>query len=146
MSKVKIDQKGFGAVEILVGFVLVLLIVAAGFYVTHANTQKPPIHGDTTAQNNFLAFSNVGSIASALESIYAVNGAYPSDIEQTTFDAANQRVGFDALKVPDGTKYVYTPAPAGCTTDAKDCKSFTLTAISISDNKTIKTETSEATN
>ena len=72
---------------------------------------------------------NVSSISIYLETYFSDTNSFPSDINASNFAAQGLNVDRIAFIAPTGTKYVYTPTPSGCTTMAKNCQHFTLSAF-----------------
>jgi hypothetical protein len=89
-----------------------------------------------------LASANVRTIALKLEVYFNNVSAYPSDINASNFTAQDPNLDQSIFTAPVGTKFVYTPTPSGCTTMAKTCQHFTLSAQSIDSSATIATQQS----
>lgn len=125
---IKSKQQGFTIVELLI-VIVVIGILAALVITTFTGIQKKA--RDTERQTDIKA------VHSQLEAYYAQNGSYPAlaEVNTTTLKGLDA----DALTAPNSTtaidssaattsKYSYSPSPAGCTTAAGDCTSYTLSA------------------
>lgn len=126
MISLKNKQKGFTIVELLI-VIVVIGILAALVVTTFSGIQRKA--RDTERQTDIKA------IYGQLEAYYAQNGAYPALAEVNT--TTLQGLDAEALKDPKGgalgatasaNNYGYAVTPAGCTTSAKDCTGYTLTA------------------
>lgn len=126
-------QSGFTIVELLI-VIVVIGILAALVITTFAGIQKKARDTERT--------TDIKAIHGQLEAYYAQEGTYPALAEwDTDAEATALFKGLDkeALRDPKGTTYVvsttsngttygYAATPAGCTTAAKDCTDYTLTA------------------
>jgi hypothetical protein len=138
---------------LLVAVIILLLLVAAGTVFAVTANRKPAAKPAATTQTksataksttptdaqtqtaNETAKVNVHSLQADIESYWANNnGAYPGDLSPSHFPDADPAV----FQMPAGTKLVYTPAPANCTTAAGNCKSYTLEAVSTADGTVIE--------
>ena len=135
MISLKSKQSGFTIVELLI-VIVVIGILATLVIVTFSGVQQKA--RDTKRE------TDVKALASQLEVYYANNGSYPAlaQLQDNAWVQANLK-GLDVagLVAPNGTgtntivgsgaattNYQYVVTPAGCTTAAKDCTGFTLTA------------------
>jgi hypothetical protein len=102
-------------------------------------TQSPADpNAGAVAANQELAQEDVITIGSYLSTFRGNGGnSYPSTINATTFIDAGIGVDTSVFNPPTGTSFVYTPSPSSCTTAAKNCTSYTLTAMDTVDNTTI---------
>lgn len=134
----KSKQSGFTIVELLI-VIVVIGILATLVIVTFTGVQQKA--RDTKRE------TDVKALASQLEAYYAQNASYPAltDLQTNTWVTANLK-GLDTagLIAPNGTagtggntvvgsgaaatNYEYVVTPAGCTTAAKDCTAYTITA------------------
>lgn len=141
MISLKSKQSGFTIVELLI-VIVVIGILATLVIVTFSGVQQKA--RDTKRE------TDVKALASQLEVYYANNGSYPAiaelqDSTPSTGWVAQNLKGLDlaGLVAPTATvaanansisgtasttTYQYVATPAGCTTAAKDCTGFTLTA------------------
>jgi hypothetical protein len=139
-------------VAILVVIVVIGVVVAA--LLNHTKT-SPVIHTTktqpTTLQSNAATARLREQLTSiqALLGLYAANnsGFYPANLSPGPLVNQPGESGFKAseLVAPSGFKFVYTPAPSGCTTAAFNCKSYTLKALD-STGKVVDTIDSPTTN
>jgi prepilin-type N-terminal cleavage/methylation domain-containing protein len=134
MISLKSKQSGFTIVELLI-VIVVIGILATLVIVTFSGVQQKA--RDTKRETDIKA------LASQLEVYYANNGSYPAlaQLQDNTWVQANLK-GLDTagLVAPNGTgsntmsatasktTYQYVPTPTGCTTAAKDCTGYTVTA------------------
>jgi len=133
MISLKKKQSGFTIVELLI-VIVVIGILATLVIVTFSGVQQKA--RDTKRE------TDVKALASQLEVYYANNGSYPAlaQLQDNTWVQANLK-GLDlaGLTAPNGTgntvsatasktTYQYVVTPTGCTTAAKDCTGFTITA------------------
>lgn len=138
---------------LLIAVILVVLIVGIGASAMAMHHKKPsakvtataqtkPVNSTSTAPSSTLseqdketAKINVRSLQANLEAYGADhNGIYPGEIDASNFPDADPSI----YKAPAGTKLVYTPRPANCTTAAKNCKGYTLESIAIADGSVIE--------
>ncbi len=139
MISLKSKQSGFTIVELLI-VIVVIGILATLVIVTFSGVQQKA--RDTKRE------TDVKALASQLEVYYANNGSYPAlgaagsnnGLADNAWVSANLK-GLDlaGLTAPNGTgntmsttksttTYQYIATPSGCTTAAKDCTGFTITA------------------
>jgi len=164
MGKLRDNQAGFGAIETVLLVVVVAVIGFVAWYVYKANnnanktlnqatqvSSTSPHFAKTPAKTTAntaaaQASAQAKLIQSALEAYYKANQAYPGDL--TPANLVNlpgvSGVTSDTFTAPAGTKFDYKPAPSGCTTAAKDCKSYVLEALDTSTNTVITVVTSKA--
>lgn len=118
------SQKGFTIIELLI-VIVVIGILAALVLNAFGNIQERA--RDTERK------SDINSIHTQLELSYADNSSYPATIDTTVLPDLNA----EALVAPNaGETYAYAPAPAGCTTAAGTCTSYTLSATLEEDGST----------
>lgn len=136
MISLKNKQSGFTIVELLI-VIVVIGILAALVITTFSGIQQKGRNTERT--------TDVQAIASQLEAYYATGGSYPEfNTINTSTEGTTVFKGLDAEAYRDPTKnagpdllaiapatghYQYVALPAGCTTAANDCTSFTLTAV-----------------
>lgn len=120
--RTKANQKGFTIIELLI-VIVVIGILAALVLNAFGNIQERA--RDTERR------TDINSIHTQLELYYADNTSYPSAITVATLPDLNP----EALTAPTGT-YNFTATPAGCTTAAGTCTSYTLNAVLEADGTT----------
>jgi prepilin-type N-terminal cleavage/methylation domain-containing protein len=106
-------QDGFTIVELLVVIVVISILVALTL---------PNLFGLQRRARDDTRKNDLKNIKGALEEYYNDNNSYPL--------ALTDLPNFTAPTDPqDPTRtYVYAPDPAGCTTAANDCTTYTVTA------------------
>lgn len=120
MKKLLSNQKGFTIIELLVVIVIIGILVA----LLLPNLFSAQQRGRDADRKNDLK-----TIQQQLEAYYSDNNAYPLATADLVPDY------MDAVPVdPQGGAYDYLAAPAGCSTAADDCVSYTLTADLENDN------------
>lgn len=135
--RVKDGQQGFSVIIILLILLVVTALAGVGYYVL-ASEQKTD-DAQNTARYHFQAEANVNDIASELETFYFTNKYYPSDLDPSTLSDLDIRLDQNVSAAPTNTRYVYKPLPESCSTDAKTCASFTLSAVDVVTNSDIIT-------
>lgn len=111
----RLKQKGFTIVELLVVIVVIAILVA----LTLPNLFSLQERARDDERKNDLK-----NIQTALEAYYSDNNAYPaatSDLETDYIDSV-------PTDPDDDSAYTYTATPSGCTTAADDCTDYTLQA------------------
>ncbi len=91
----------------------------------------------SSPDNNALAKANIQTISVHLEMYFSVNAAYPSNLSELSKPGQDTAIEESILIAPGGVKYAYTPSPSGCTTAAKNCQHYSLSAISTANNADI---------
>jgi len=136
LKQLRSKQEGFTIVELLI-VIVVIGILAALVITTFSGIQQKA--RDTERQ------TDINAIHGQVEAYYAQEGAYPAlaQVNDSAWRTANMK-GLDpgALQDPKGTAPTLVAAPAAnsyayavtatgggiCTTAAKDCAVYTLTA------------------
>lgn len=114
----KVNSKGFTIVELLIVIVIIGILATIGF-VSFASAQNKA--------KKSKAQSTVAQVKSKLGEYFADNNSYPAaKADVTTYLTGNG--GATTATEFGNTAYGYSATPSGCTTAAKDCTSFTLTA------------------
>jgi hypothetical protein len=103
---------------------------------TPTQTPASPDAGAVAADHE-LAQQDVASIQAYLSTYRSDTRSYPNTLDSTTFIDAGIGVDTNVFSPPAGTSFVYTPTPSTCTTAAKNCTAYTLTAMDTSSNSTI---------
>jgi prepilin-type N-terminal cleavage/methylation domain-containing protein len=129
MISLKRKESGFTIVELLI-VIVVIGILAALVITTFSGIQKKARDTERT--------TDIKALHGQIEAYYAQNGYYPDLTNVTTTDLKGLDAG--ALVDPkggslqaasDATHYGYAPTKddgSACTTAAKDCSKYTLTA------------------
>jgi type IV pilus assembly protein PilA len=114
-------EKGFTLIELLVVVVIIGILVAIAIPL-YLNYQK--------GAHDKAAQSDLRSAISAYEQCYTEsNNSYPTALSgtQATSFALTCGTSTENVKLSDGTKMIYTPAPASCLgTAASPCTSYSL--------------------
>ena len=120
MNKLKsLNKKGFTIVELLIVIVIIGILATIGF-VSFANAQNKA--------KKSKAEATVAQVKSKLGEYYAENNYYPgSKTDLVTYMNGNGAES-TATEFNAGTTYGYTAEPGTCSTAAKDCTGYTLTA------------------
>lgn len=118
-SHKKLNKQGFTIVELLIVIVIIGILATIGF-VSFSSAQNKAKKSKATA--------TVAQVKSKLGEYYADNNYYPSaksDVVTylTTNGGASTSDEFNST-----TAYSYSATPSTCTTAAKDCTGYTLTA------------------
>lgn len=131
-------SEGFTIIELLI-VIVIIGILATIVIVNFTSAQR-------NARNSQRK-SDIGILATQLQAYYAQTGSYPADADMANSTAAKAltppiEADDDAFKDPNDTDstmatgsagptantYSYDASPAGCTTAAKDCTSYTISA------------------
>ncbi len=131
----KKNQSGFTSVVIVL--VVMIAIGVAVFIAWNMRSSQKAGVNQMTARYHFQAENNIKTIASSLEEFYFVNKYYPNSIDPGTLGDLKIELDKDVSAAPANTKYVFTPFPTGCTTVAKNCNSFSLSAVDVVTNDEI---------
>lgn len=134
MTSLKLKQRGFTIVELLI-VIVVIGILAALVVTTFTGIQQKA--------RNTERQTDIKAIHGQIEAYYAQNGSYPAmaQVNDATWRSTNMKgLDADALRDPKGTSdalvadatdtaYGYHPLTADdeeCTTAANDCVKYTL--------------------
>ena len=113
-----LSNKGFTIVELLIVIVIIGILATIGF-VSFSSAQNKA--------KKSKAESTLSQVKSKLGEYYVDNNSYPgSSADVTSYLTGNG--GASVATDFSGAGYSYSATPSGCTTAAKDCTSFTLTA------------------
>ena len=115
----KLKQQGFTIVELLIVIVIIGILATIGF-VSFSSAQNKAKKSKATA--------TVAQVKSKLGEYYADNNYYPSaKSDVVTYLTANGGASTSS-EFNSTTAYTYSATPSTCTTAAKDCTSYTITA------------------
>ena len=118
MNKLKLSQRGFTIVELLIVIVIIGILATIGF-VSFSNAQNKAKKSKATA--------TVAQVKSKLGEYFADKNFYPgSKSDVTTYLSSNG--GGETSTEFGNAAYTYAGTPSGCTTAGEDCTGFELTA------------------
>lgn len=121
LKRLQNQQKGFTIIELLVVIVVIGILLALlipNLFSAQARAR------DTDRKNDLKV------IREQLETYYNDNGSYP----EATADLVPSYMDAVPTDPQGAAAYTYTPTPAGCTTLAGDCVTYTLSASLENDN------------
>ena len=112
----RINQRGFTLIELLV-VMTIIAILAVAMSVAFLRTSQSA--RDTTRK------ADLRNLGTKMEEYFKDKGAYPAALTDLTGGGYVTKLPKDPKTKAD---YAYTPAPAGCTSAANNCTSFTVSA------------------
>jgi general secretion pathway protein G len=115
-------QRGFTLIELLV-VMTIIAILAVAMSVAFLRTSQSA--RDTTRK------ADLRNLSTKMEEYFKDKGAYPGALSDLTTGGYITTLPQDPKTKAD---YTYTPTPAGCTTAAGDCTSFSISATLENEN------------
>lgn len=95
-----------------------------------------------TPQQKSLAEVNIAGIHDLLAEYDANNGYYPGTLDPAQILPKGNSSSLNMFTPPTGVKYLYKVSPTGCTTEAKNCQSYTLNAVQTANGSVIASQSS----